>query len=272
MFVAGRIRNLMPAIMMSMRRGAAWNMAVRLCFAVILCWLGGAYPSDVRAAEGESAGRALVLDESLPVHSGMSASSSIVKSLTRGDVVTIEYEMEGSEGAWCGIMEEGSAAISGYVLCRHLKRDGHRRKSWERVGPGVGTGDDTTNVIVSGGQVLVPATLGYKGTTVEALLLLDTGASISLINTDTADRLGIRPDETKMGLGQVVGGGLILLFMTKVDYLTAGPYTKRGMEIDVVLHKGLPVKFDGLLGMDFLRDLKYTVDTRNHVIRWEGSQ
>jgi predicted aspartyl protease len=120
-------------------------------------------------------------------------------------------------------------------------------------------------------QVLVPVVLGCGGRTVEALLLLDTGASISMINTEIADKLGIKPAETKMGVGQVVGGGLIVLFIAKIDYLTAGPFTKSGMEISVVIHKGSAVNYDGLLGMDFLRDLKYTVDTRDNLIRWEGS-
>jgi predicted aspartyl protease len=262
--MSGSARRVVPAM------GTIWNSRSLLFIVALICWLTS-YPVEGRAAEEKSDGRAAVLDESLPVHSGMSAHSPVVNVLKRGDVVTIEYEMEGSLGAWCGIIEEGRAAISGYVPCGQLRREEPMRKSWERVGATGGTGGDTTSVIVRGNQVLVPVVLGCGGRTVEALLLLDTGASISMINTEIADKLGIKPAETKMGVGQVVGGGLIVLFIAKIDYLTAGPFTKSGMEISVVIHKGSAVNYDGLLGMDFLRDLKYTVDTRDNLIRWEGS-
>jgi predicted aspartyl protease len=251
--------------------GAIWSRQSLLYVIVLTCWMS-AYPAEGRAGEEKSAGTAEVRDESLPVHSGTSAGSPVVNSLKRGEIVTIEYELEGPDGAWCAVIEEGRSEISGYVPCGHLKRKEPQGKIWERVGASGGFGGDTTSVIVTGNQVLVPVTLGYRGRTVETLLLLDTGASISLINTEIADKLGVKPADTKMGIGQVVGGGVIVLFVAKLDYLAAGPFTKSGIEIGVVMHRGPPVKYDGLLGMDFLRDLKYTVDTRDHLIRWGGSQ
>jgi len=41
------------------------------------------------------------------------------------------------------------------------------------------------------------------------------------------------------------------------------------MKIGVVVHKGPPVKFGGLLGMDFLRGLKYYIEFKNQTIKWE---
>jgi hypothetical protein len=241
----------------------------RLLMIVMLCWVGVCV-KEGRAAEEIPAGTAEAIDESVAVHSGMSADSPIVVSLKKGETVTIEYEMEGPEGAWCGVTVVTRPDISGYVPCQHLKRAETRERRWERVGSAGEPGGDTTRVTVEENQVLVPVTLAYKGTTTTALLLLDTGASISVISTDVADRLGIKPTDTKIGIGQVVGGGLIVLFLAKMDYLTAGPYTKDEIEIGVVAQRGPAVKFDGLLGMDFLRDLKYTIDSRNHLIRWES--
>lgn len=81
----------------------------------------------------EDTGRSTVLSDSLTVFSRTSSDSTIVKNLKKGDVVTIEYEIEGADGAWCGIMEEGQATISGYVQCQDLERQSLPKKSWEKL-------------------------------------------------------------------------------------------------------------------------------------------
>jgi hypothetical protein len=55
-------------------------------------------------------------------------------------------------------------------------------------------GSKSTAVRVNNNQVLVPVRFSYRNTTVDAWLLLDTGASTTSISTDLADRLGIKPD------------------------------------------------------------------------------
>lgn len=227
-------------------------------------------------AEGiESSDSAIVKNNAITVYSEMSTVSKRLKSLGRGEKVTVEIEVEGSEDTWCGIIERGQTAITGYVQCKYLEREAFQKRKWQPVASSVvretshETNVNETNVIIEGNSVLVPVSLGYKDKTIEALLLLDTGASVSVINTEIADQLDIKPAETKMQSGQVVGGGLILIFMAKLNYIAAGPHTKNKMKIGVVIHKGPPVKFDGLLGMDFLRGLKYYIDFKNRIIKWE---
>jgi predicted aspartyl protease len=225
--------------------------------------------SEANAQEREPSGEAIVTTDTLTVYSGTSITSPAVKSLKKGDALRVALEIEGSEEAWCGIIEQGNAMLSGYVPCKYLTRAKSRERSWQHLGSSVTrTSDDATEVILADNQVLVPAALEYKDKTVEALLLLDTGASISLIKSDVADKLGITTEETKKGLGQVVGGGLILVFTTRGLRLTVGPHTKKGMEIGIVVHEGPPVRYDGLLGMDFLRNVRYTIDFEKHMIRW----
>jgi Predicted periplasmic protein (DUF2092) len=60
--------------------------------------------------------------DAVTVYSEASTTSKAVKSLEKGEVVTIEIEIEGSEDAWCGIMEEGGRVIEGYVECKYLER------------------------------------------------------------------------------------------------------------------------------------------------------
>jgi predicted nuclease with RNAse H fold len=62
----------------------------------------------LKAEGSEPAGRAIVKTDSLTVYSRMSTESSIVKTLNKGDVIAIEFEIEGPEGAWCSITRRRS--------------------------------------------------------------------------------------------------------------------------------------------------------------------
>jgi hypothetical protein len=48
-----------------------------------------------------------------------------------------------------------------------------------------------------------------------------------------------------------------------------GPYDMPDAPVSIIKAKGPALGFSGLLGMDFLRNVKYTVDYENQVIRWE---
>jgi hypothetical protein len=226
--------------------------------------------SHVKAEIEAPDGRVAVKADSATVFARMSENSEAVKTLKKGDLITVEFEIEGADGAWCGIVEEGRTTITGYIQCKYLEQRELQKMRWRPVGLSVGSADSNiTKVTIVRNQVLVPVLLGYKEKTVEALLLLDTGASISVINTETADKLDINRAETTISAGQVVGGGLILIFIAKLNHITVGPHTKTGMQIGVVTHEGPPVRFDGLLGMDFLRDKKYSIDFNNQTVQWE---
>ncbi len=125
-----------------------------------------------------------------------------------------------------------------------------------------------TGVTIVGNQVLVPVILAKDGNEVRATLLLDTGASVTSIHSDVAARLGINPAQTQKTVSQVAGGGLLDVWRTRLSYITVGPHRKAGMDVVIVMHKGPPVPFEGLLGMNFLRDLRYSVDFRNRAINW----
>jgi tetratricopeptide (TPR) repeat protein len=125
-----------------------------------------------------------------------------------------------------------------------------------------------THVAILGNQVLVPVILAKDGNEVLATLLLDTGASVTSINSDVAARLRIDTGQTQKTTGQVAGGGLLDVRRTRVSYITVGPHTRTGMDVVIVEHKGPPVPFEGLLGMNFLRDLRYAVDFQNRTINW----
>lgn len=129
--------------------------------------------------------------------------------------------------------------------------------------------NEPTKVTIARNSVLVPAKLQYRGNDVEIRLLLDTGASKTMINADIADKLSIDLAQGKKFKIQVIGGAMIDAHLVKINSLHVGPHVRRDMDVFVVPHKGPAVEYDGLLGMDVLRGLKYRVDFKKKIIVWE---
>ena len=133
-----------------------------------------------------------------------------------------------------------------------------------------GGGSKTTAVQVKNGtQVLVPVRFSYRNTTVDAWMLMDTGASSTVISIDLANRLGIKPANTERRLSQVADGSVVQAFRTRVDYMAVGSKMKLNAEVAILPSNGPGMGFDGLLGMNFLGDFPYRLDMNTHVIEWQ---
>jgi len=129
--------------------------------------------------------------------------------------------------------------------------------------------NEPTKVKIRGNSVLVPVTLAYGGNKVDVQLLLDTGSTATVIYTEIANQLYINLTQAKKVQARVVGGDAIDARLVRISRLTVGPHTKRDWNILVVSHKGSGAGYDGLLGTDVLRTLKYKVDFSKQVIIWE---
>jgi tetratricopeptide (TPR) repeat protein len=171
------------------------------------------------------------------------------------------------------------AAIREYESLRNLDQELAKRLmtsitsykpplGYHEVGASSEAGDRITRVTIIGNQVLVPVTIGYGERVIQAQFLLDTGASATIITPEVATRLDVNPERTVKSIAQVVGGALIEARTFRINYLTAGPRTRTGMEVRIIPHAGPPVPFDGLLGMDFLRGLSYQIDFNRGLILW----
>ena len=137
-----------------------------------------------------------------------------------------------------------------------------------KAGP-AGESKSTSVRLIKGNQALVPVRLSYRNTTVDAWLLLDTGATVTMISSGLADRLGIHPASTESRLSQVADGRVVQTFRTRVDYLAVGPKLKYNAEVAILPTDGPAMGFDGLLGMNFLGEFRYHLDVNNQTIEWQ---
>jgi len=125
-----------------------------------------------------------------------------------------------------------------------------------------------TRVTIAGNAVLVPVTLSHGDRTVQASMLLDTGASVTVLTREMALRLGLDLDEARKTRMQVADGRSVPTWHIRLDRVSVGSKSKTGVDVVVVQESGGKFPFDGLLGMNFLRSFKYSIDFSNQIINW----
>jgi len=126
---------------------------------------------------------------------------------------------------------------------------------------------DQTSVLIKGNTVLVPVTFSYRGGSAQAMLVLDTGASVTAISEQLAARLGVDPKDTRSMIGTVADGRKVGANWFVADLVAVGPKNLAQVET-VILPGSGGAGYDGLLGMNFLRNFRYQVDFSRNVIDW----
>jgi len=174
-----------------------------------------------------------------------------------------------------GVYSKGSDANGTYINVDNDRKfyldvgvRGSSAGSIDRSGqkPDPSSSAKETKVTVKGNQVLVPVTLGYGGREVQVSLLLDTGASITTLNREAVKKFQLtQPQRAKL---IVPGGKTIDADVVQLSYIKVGPHKISNLHAGIIDHKGMPVEFQGLLGMNFLREVDYKVDFQKQVIVW----
>jgi hypothetical protein len=113
--------------------------------------------------------------------------------------------------------------------------------------------------LVRGSMILVPVVLNDA----QATLLLDTGASITVVRSEFARRAGMELAVTAPRLSvRVPGGEVFSVPFARAKALKVGDAAVEGLDIGVSdsLTRGLPSAIDGVLGTNFLNHFRVTID------------
>lgn len=123
-----------------------------------------------------------------------------------------------------------------------------------------------TAIRVLGNKVIVPVQARQGRRSQKLQLLLDTGASTSLLYATAAERLRLKGKQRVRGYQ--ASGALLEARLAQLDQLQVGPHQLRQLPVAIVAQPDERLPFDGLLGMDVLRQLRYQIDFEQQQIRW----
>jgi predicted aspartyl protease len=124
-----------------------------------------------------------------------------------------------------------------------------------------------TPITIADNQILVPVSFVNNGLTAAAHLVMDTGATHTVVYRSFADRLNIIT--LSKGQSKVAGGHFIHSEVGKVESMQIGPITAKDFAVVILAFEGSSPAHGGLLGMDFLSRVEYNIDYEKSVIRWK---
>ncbi|PLX82766.1 MAG: hypothetical protein C0616_01705 [Desulfuromonas sp.] len=125
----------------------------------------------------------------------------------------------------------------------------------------------TLPVTIRGNQVLVPVRIKQRGRSTTLRLILDTGATMTVLYRSRVERLNLRPG--KKIRGTLAGGHISEGNVVELDQLEVGPFEYRDIRVFVLPDQGNTNGIDGLLGMDVLRNHPYQIDFDNNLLLWD---
>ena len=117
----------------------------------------------------------------------------------------------------------------------------------------------------SGGTIVVRALISGIVTQTVVRLALDTGANMTMLNRELANNLGYDLDSPESVVRIATASGIVRVPQIRIRRFEA---LEREMLNFPIICQSLPmgVSVDGLLGLDFFRDQRLTIDFREGLI------
>lgn len=115
-------------------------------------------------------------------------------------------------------------------------------------------------------QIAVPVTISYQGRSVSTVMAVDTGATITTIDTALADRLGV-VTATGSGRAQMADGQTVRYYSAPMD-VQVSSYRRDRLQVNVMDYAGAREGVHGMLGLNFLEGMVLTIDWKSRRIYW----
>lgn len=126
---------------------------------------------------------------------------------------------------------------------------------------------EETAVKIVGNQVIVPVTLEHRNKEITVELILDTGASVTLLDRDAVERLRLK--KWRSSTARLANGAKVDFELSQLDQLSVGPLHLEKLKVAVIDRENKRHLADGLLGMDVLKYRPYHIDYERQRLIWQ---
>jgi predicted aspartyl protease len=125
-----------------------------------------------------------------------------------------------------------------------------------------------TPVVIKGNRILVPVEVAIGSRVAKLSLLLDTGATRTVLHRQSLAKLDLPSGKTHKA--RVAGGGTVDSEKIRFRHIKVGPFRIKKASAMVIDFSGRREPFDGMLGMDFLKTHPYQIDFQEKIISWDS--
>lgn len=228
---------------------------------------------SVTSGAGEADSQATAQGLAMQIYASADDNALPIGTLAAGETVTPIAETQGAGGVKWYLVKSRSGVV-GWIKqggSEQSKKVDHFFRSLPPGPSGIAVPIPTTSaaaaaknaaiipVTLSRGAIIVPVT--FNGT-VTANLLLDTGASMTMISRRVASNLAL----PAIASGLISGiGGTINAQIARVESIKVGDAEVGGMPVSIHDISRFP-RFEGLLGMDFLSRFHVSVDSTKQLL------
>jgi predicted aspartyl protease len=129
-------------------------------------------------------------------------------------------------------------------------------------------GEVAIEISNGGSAVVVPARINGQG---PFNLVLDTGATMTCVDQALAAKLELQPQSEMLGQGFGVSaqGNVGLVTVNRIDVGSASADSLTACVLDLKSLRGAGLEVHGLLGLNFLREFRMTLDFDRKILRLE---